>query len=423
MQSICGADAGGCYDPSNETIVVPGDPLSDGTTKETILVHELGHNLARNRLNPPWPAVDWGTKRWATAMNVCTRTAAGTAFPGDEGANYRLNPGEALAESYRVLNFDKQTWPSWTVLAPLIVDPSLAPTPAALDALKEDVLDPWTAPTVASFGGRVASIKRAASHVVATPLDGSFSVKLVARAAGSIDLARRHEDGQGRWRRERGVSPSRSAGSGRCPSSSGLRRRASSAQRTRRRSGLSASALAELGRERRLVEPLAERHLLDSDQHEEEHDHADERGGKECRLQRAGERAPGLLRQPVQRCLAGANGVGQVLVDDHAHDRHAERRPDRRARTGSAPSPSRCRRDGTEFWTARTNTCIIRPSPMPAITMFRAASAFVVVDVHPPEQQQADGEDDRPDERVRLVAAAPRDPLAGQEARRTRRRA
>jgi hypothetical protein len=189
VQSICGAGAGGCYDPSDETIVVPGDALPDGTTKETILVHELGHNLARNRLNPPWSPVDWGTKRWATAMNVCTRTAAGTAFPGDEGANYRLDPGEALAESYRILNFGKQAWPSWTVLAPLIVDPSFAPTPAALDALKEDVLDPWTGPAVASFGGRVASVKLAARHVVATPLDGSFSVKLTHAPRGaSISL-------------------------------------------------------------------------------------------------------------------------------------------------------------------------------------------------------------------------------------------
>jgi hypothetical protein len=191
VQRICGIDAGGCYDPDNENIVVPGDPLPDGTTEETILVHELGHNLARNRLNPPWDAVDWGTKRWGTAMNVCARTRAGTAFPGDEGSNYRLNPGEALAESYRVLNFQKQTWPNWTVLTPLIVDPTLAPTPAALDALKEDVLEPWTAPTVGSWHGRVALASRAVKHVVATPLDGAFSVKLVGRvpAGGSISLA------------------------------------------------------------------------------------------------------------------------------------------------------------------------------------------------------------------------------------------
>ena len=33
---------------------------------------------------------------------------------------------------------------------------------------------------------------------------------------------------------------------------------------------------------------------------------------------------------------------------------------------------------GTEFWTERTKICIIIPSPMPAITMLRAASPFVV---------------------------------------------
>ena len=189
VQSICGVGAGGCYDPGSENIVVPGDPLPDGTTKETILVHELGHNLARNRLNPPWSTVDWGTKRWATAMNVCARTAAGTAIPGDEGANYRLNPGEALAESYRVLNFDKQAWPNWTTLAPLVVDPSFAPTPAALEGLKEDVLDPWTGPTVTSWSGRVASAGRAARRVIATPLDGSFSVKLVGHAPQGASIS------------------------------------------------------------------------------------------------------------------------------------------------------------------------------------------------------------------------------------------
>ncbi|HST25125.1 MAG TPA: hypothetical protein VLJ76_03965 [Gaiellaceae bacterium] len=191
VQSICGPDAGGCYDPDTENIVVPGDPLPDGTTKETILVHELGHNLARNRLNPPWVAVDWGTKRWATAMNICARTAAGTAFPGDEGANYQLNPGEALAESYRILNFQKQTWPNWTTLTPFILDQSLYPTPAALTALQQDVLQPWTGPTVTSFSGRVVSATRVSKRVVGTPLDGSFSVKLTGKvpAGATISLA------------------------------------------------------------------------------------------------------------------------------------------------------------------------------------------------------------------------------------------
>jgi hypothetical protein len=193
VQSICGSGAGGCYDPSNENIVVPGDVLPDGTTKETILVHELGHNVARNRINTPWDAVDWGTKRWATAESICTRTAAGTAFPGDEGANYQLNPGEAFAESYRILNFQKQAWPNWTVLAPLVVDQSFYPTPTDLTALEQDVLAPWTGPTVASWSGRIASSLHSVRRLVPTPLDGSFSVKLVRAPAGaSITLVDPH---------------------------------------------------------------------------------------------------------------------------------------------------------------------------------------------------------------------------------------
>ena len=48
-------------------------------------------------------AEDYGTKRWSSYENICARAAAGTASPGDEGAAYSQNPGEAFAESYRVL--------------------------------------------------------------------------------------------------------------------------------------------------------------------------------------------------------------------------------------------------------------------------------------------------------------------------------
>ena len=44
----------------------------------------------------------------------------------------------------------------------------------------------------------------------------------------------------------------------------------------------------------------------------------------------------------------------------------------------SAVAEPMCAR-GTAFWTERTNTCIIEPMPMPAMTMLRAASPFVVV--------------------------------------------
>ena len=67
----------------------------------------------------------------------------------------------------------------------------------------------------------------------------------------------------------------------------------------------------------------------------------------------------------------------------------ASRRGSRRssARTASAPSPSPSARDATAFWTERTKTCIIIPSPIPAIDHVARRLAVRRVDVHPPEQQ------------------------------------
>jgi hypothetical protein len=187
LREICGASAGGCYDPESETIVVPGEnlPDADGTTKETVLVHEYGHHVAKNRSNAPWTAENWGPKRWASAVGVCARQAESTAFPGDEASNYPLNPGEAWAETFRLLNFDKQTWPNWTALAPWNVDQSFYPGAGALQAAEADVLDPWTGPTVATWTGRVAAVKRSARRPIGTPLDGWMSIKLTQAPKGS----------------------------------------------------------------------------------------------------------------------------------------------------------------------------------------------------------------------------------------------
>jgi hypothetical protein len=45
-----------------------------------------------------------GRKRWASAASVCSRVSRKQAYPGDEGTNYSLNPGEAWAEVYRLLD-------------------------------------------------------------------------------------------------------------------------------------------------------------------------------------------------------------------------------------------------------------------------------------------------------------------------------
>jgi hypothetical protein len=172
VRQLCGSsDVLGCYGENH--LVIP-DRGEGGIPATSIATHEYGHHVAFNRVNPPWVAVDWGTKRWETYERICARVAAGTAFPGAEDANYPLNPGEAFAETYRVLNETaaglSATWP--------IVDPSFRPDGAALDAVRRDVLDPWTAPTVTVRRVAFARNSRNWSMRIATPLDGSVRVQV-----------------------------------------------------------------------------------------------------------------------------------------------------------------------------------------------------------------------------------------------------
>jgi len=173
VRSVCNAPALGCY--GGNQMVVMGDPAY-GETPEEVARHEYGHHVAANRLNPPWQAVDWGTKRWASDENVCSRTAAGTAFPGDEGSDYELNPGEAFAETYRALVDARELGlaVSWG-----LVDPSFLPDANALQALEQDVLHPWTEPTTTVKRARFKPRGRTAWVLpLATALDGMLTVDL-----------------------------------------------------------------------------------------------------------------------------------------------------------------------------------------------------------------------------------------------------
>jgi hypothetical protein len=195
VQSICGGtDVLGCY--GADRLVMP-DQGADGIASTSIAAHEYGHHVAFNRNNPPWVAVDTGPKRWATYERVCPRTAAGTAFPGAEDANYPLNPGEAWAETYRVLNETAAglplTWP--------IVDSSFQPDAGALAAAREDVVDPWTAPTTSVSKVRFATRARSWTLQVTTPLDGNLTAQV---QPGSDDVRLLAPDGrtplaQGTW--------------------------------------------------------------------------------------------------------------------------------------------------------------------------------------------------------------------------------
>jgi hypothetical protein len=184
------AEVLGCY--GGETLVMVGDSTA-GISPTAIAAHEYGQHIAANRSNAPWNALDWGPKRWATTMGICTRVTGGTAFPGDEGLNYPLNPGEAFAESYRVLVETGGTalgydWP--------IVDPSFRPSPTSLAAIRQDVLHPWLGPTTKTIPGKFLRGRRTWTTQVTTSLDGDLRLRVTGPGGGADDVTLLSSDGR-----------------------------------------------------------------------------------------------------------------------------------------------------------------------------------------------------------------------------------
>jgi hypothetical protein len=192
VSSLCGPQALGCY--GNDRIVSIGEPYVDGTTPEEIVRHEYGHHIAFNRSNPPWAAVEWGPKLWASAENVCSKVGQSLAYPGDEGDHYQLNPGEAWAETYRLLDEQRAgiTTGGWQIVAP-----SFYPAAAELQAAQNDVLAPWTAPQTRTFR-KVFGVKTRKVWTIpfATPLDGTLGISVLLPRASSSQVLLVSADGK-----------------------------------------------------------------------------------------------------------------------------------------------------------------------------------------------------------------------------------
>lgn len=202
--------AAACYIGSQALMVVPPMTQPAEIDPRELAAHEYGHHVAANRSNHPWAAFDHGTKRWSSYENVCRRSAEGTAFPGDQGENYDLNPGEAFAEAYRLLNGGSPNL--------FRSNTSFYPDGRALELVRRDVLEPWR-PTIRRYTGRLGARRRALVMRIATPYDGVLAVSLRGRASmtlwrGSRAVARGRHGltylvcGQERFRlRTRGVGP------------------------------------------------------------------------------------------------------------------------------------------------------------------------------------------------------------------------
>jgi hypothetical protein len=180
VTQFCGASALACYSP--EEMVVPGETSPDAPVEE-VTAHEYGHHLAWNRSNAPWPAIDWGTKRWASYERICQHVRAGTYFPGNEGLFYTLNPGEGFAEVYRVLNDNATdgTFP-WVV-----VDDAFFPDATSLSLALRDVQHPWSGPSRRTWRPRFGGVRRFARRI-STPLDGTFRATLRGRRQARLLL-------------------------------------------------------------------------------------------------------------------------------------------------------------------------------------------------------------------------------------------
>lgn len=183
VQSYCGANALACYSPDIETIVAPGEDPAPDVPAASILLHEYGHHIAGNRNDDPWAAIDYGPKRWSSDLNVCRGVKDGSLHPGDEEADYRLNPGEAWAETYRVFAERTLGLPS---VAWNIVSSSFYPDDAALAAARDDVLNPWVGNTASTVGGSFRGAQKQRRLRIATPHDGSFTVTLRNRTKSML---------------------------------------------------------------------------------------------------------------------------------------------------------------------------------------------------------------------------------------------
>lgn len=186
VQALCGPQALACYSPRDLQLVASGEDPSAATSAEAVVTHEYGHHVANSRLNPPWRAGDWGAKRWATYVQVCSKTKQGVYFPGSETLpTYRVNPGEGWAEAYRVLNQrrtggEESPWE--------IVTRAFYPDDTALSRVQQDVLTPWAAPTAETRTGSVTRKTPVRSYTVATPLDGTLRINLRGPRAARLTL-------------------------------------------------------------------------------------------------------------------------------------------------------------------------------------------------------------------------------------------
>jgi hypothetical protein len=170
--SLCGGDPStvACYAIDEQRMYVPGESVR-GVPIEYAITHEYGHHIASWRSNEPWDALDWGAKRWSSAVRVCTWVRRGLLFPGNQGKHYWDDPGEGFADSYAHMHYPQAPW-DYNQLR--------RPTARSLAALREDVVHPWVDPRERTFRGRLGPRKAKRTFHIQLTLDGDMDLTLRA---------------------------------------------------------------------------------------------------------------------------------------------------------------------------------------------------------------------------------------------------
>jgi hypothetical protein len=167
--TFCGQGALACYVGDDEQMYVPGVAGHSDPPVQFLIAHEYGHHIELNRSNSPWSAYDQGTKRWATHENVCTLERSHKVR-----TDYYNDPSEAFAESYADMQFPGVDF---------IYTDLLKPDQGAFDAIRADVLQPWSGPRSLTLSGSSSRTFR-----LPTPLDGNASFRLSTPAGTSYRI-------------------------------------------------------------------------------------------------------------------------------------------------------------------------------------------------------------------------------------------
>jgi hypothetical protein len=177
---LCGGDSRvvACYAIAESRMYVPGESVQ-GIPVEYPLTHEYGHHLASWRSNSPWDALDWGAKYWASAMRVCTYVREGLLFPGNQGAHYRDDPGEGFADGYAHLHYPDVPW---------YFNQLMRPGPLEFEAIRRDVLDPWSGPRSRTFRGSLGPGRSERTFRIRMTLDGNLSLRISAPPGATYDV-------------------------------------------------------------------------------------------------------------------------------------------------------------------------------------------------------------------------------------------